>query len=509
MQPAQRKKSSKILFGIGGGLLAVAVLILVAVNVIGGDSLKVLKAIEKSGKAYATAIEKMELPDLSKLTEKKAFTQNASLWIEDAPLMMSSLDGLGVRVIADTNLPERTMGASIVPYYGSVEMLHANANVVDNAVYLSMPELLGSTSYMIDTATLGESITRLDDSGMFTDLSFNLFDLIEQIGNIEYLDEEVKKQLAKTITEQFKTITVEKTGKENIEVNDHMVKSTAYHVVIPETTLENLLQAAEDVYDDADIIDKYIDIIKSIGLPEELAYELDMADQGSEEIFDWIDSVLDVLGDIELDMYLSDGYVVAVEYEEEIGTTGNELEISLQLGGGKNYVDDLSLEYGEGLYGFAYKSSGNHGGKDGIFTDETTVDVFDGGAEERMLDTEFSYEPKVAEDNFEFQAKIDTVTVKIAGNLSSEEKGMMFRCDEVSFYDGIGVQYVSLGLEYQIGEYMGDLISEVDTEDSVELLEMSESELQAAALGILGNAYAWSVEMESLVPDLIDFFDYF
>ncbi|RAZ93552.1 hypothetical protein DK853_39685, partial [Klebsiella oxytoca] len=77
--------------------------------------------------------------------------------------------------------------------------------------------------------------------------------------------------------------------------------------------------------------------------------------------------IVKTVGDIELDVYVSGGYIAAVVWEDKI--EGERVEVTACFGGGKHYADDLSLEMRVSDVRVRLESTGNHGTEGVEYTD--------------------------------------------------------------------------------------------------------------------------------------------
>ena len=112
---APKRKKAKFLpiaAVAAGAVLVVAVAILLFSGLFGGGSAKVASAYAKSSKAFATAVEKMELTDVASLVEGKKVSEDLSVWIDEID-GSTATKGMGVRLSADSNLPGRTAAMTI------------------------------------------------------------------------------------------------------------------------------------------------------------------------------------------------------------------------------------------------------------------------------------------------------------------------------------------------------------------------------------------------------------
>ena len=204
--------------------------------------------------------------------------------------------------------------------------------------------------------------------------------------------------------------------------------------------------------------------------------------------------------DIELTFYLNDGYVMAVVYELELEDA--VIEFELNIGGGDNYVDDLSLTMSAGGESFVLESSGNHAGKNGKYTDETKLYFKDSGTTMTFLTSSLSFDSKKSSDNFQWTLDMDdfaSVVINIAGNMSYDSKSMTMDLNDISFTQ-YGEELFAFSLYYKLGEYD----DKIQIDESVELLKLSENEI-AAEINALGEkGQEWAMGLMDQVPELLE-----
>lgn len=491
------KKPGAMIGGIVGAVAVVALVVVLVLTLFGGDAAKVAKAMAKTAGAYTDAAEKLNLPEVNQLLESGEFSQEVSVWLEGMEYY-EELEGVGARMTMDFSTKDKVIGMNLVPYFGSVDIVDVQLKLADSNLHLGSNELTGGNFYHINTETLGEDLAAMElaDESIET-LGFNVFTVMEQMKAIQEENKEAVKIVSDAAKNLGKAVEVEKTGKESMDINDNDVKCTVYHVMIPEDALGEFLGALEEAYESMDTTGAYLEILESIGIPKEVLDEMEYGMDSSDEMFEALDDVLDELGDVELDMYISDGYVMSVVYEGDID--GTDLEIALDLGGGKNYVDDLSIEIIAGENEIALVSNGDHGCKDGEFTDKTTLDMTEYGEAYRLMTSKMTYDPAAEEDNLSWTISTEYTSVKMEGTMTSGKDSMYLRLDEISVseYD---TEVVALGAEYSLGAYAGD---NMDTGDSVALAELSEDELYEEAEMIAEDFIAWAERMKEEFPDLI------
>lgn len=505
--PAPKKKGvSKILIGVIAGVAVIAVVLaLIFSRVFASPASQVLKAVSKSAGAFSAASDNLELADMTGLMESGEYSQNVALWI-DYMEDYEEVSGLGIRMTADSSLPDREMAMVLTPFLGSADLLDIQMKIEDSQLYLGSPELTGDKFYMIDTETLGTDLTAMgaDTAGM-ENFGFNIFDISETLMEAVEPDEKAQKAFTKAVGNLADAIEVEKDGSETVEVNGKDLKCKAYNVVIPQDEMEDVLDAMEDLAGYDRYIEVYMEMFESMGLPAEIMESLESNSlllTGSGDSFGSLRDMLTYLGDIELKVYINDGYVVSVVYVIEIDS--GEAELVLNLGGGKNYVDDLSLCIvnfdGDMLAVF---SSGKHSGEKGVFTDETVLEMTMDGYTETLMVSELRYEP---EDDGYFSWELifeeDESFMLLEGQLTAEKNSMNLRIDELGLYE-YGEAIMAIGMEYGIGTYNDD---SVEVEDFVALADMTEDDLMEAVNEISENGTVWAADILEQIPELANLF---
>ncbi len=496
--PAAKKPSRAAVIGFSAvaavALIAVAAVLFIA-GVFSGPSGKVGAAVEKTFEAYKAAYDELGGFDAAALIESEKFSQSASFTINSIE-GDSTYEGLGVRANLDIDLPGQSLGLVLTPFYESADIAAVQAGLDGTKLYAMSPELTDGKFYGIDTATLGKDIAELADDDSVENLSFNIFEVCKTLEE-SLNDKETQKAAEAAAKEFLESIEVEKTGKEEIEVNDNTVKATAYAVVIPVDAIEDYLEALEDAVDTDKLTDAIVEILESIGLPDEivddfadeLAYTLETDSAYAEFAY-----LLDGMDDIELTVFVSGGRIAAVEYEGEVD--GEKFTAGLYLGGGKNYVDDLSFVFEvKGEYGgkLVLASNGDHSGKSGVFTDKTKLTMKENGSErETLFSSEFEYNKK--DGAFELEMDIaDEVNLRAEGTMKMDKSSFELVCSELVCTDTYWEEEAfDIALGYSIGEYKR---SGETAGDVAMVLTMDEDELEALGEEIAENA-------EDLLGDL-------
>ena len=495
---SENKPSRAVVIGISAAAaaaVAVVVAVLAILGVFKSPAAKVGAAFEKTFKAYEAAYDELGGFDAAVLIEGEKYSQSASLTIGSLE-GDDTYEGMVVRANFDIDIPGQSMDLLLTPFYESADIASVQIGLDGTKLYAASKELTDGKFYGIDTATLGKDVAELSGDASMENLSFNIFEVSRALE--ETLNDEESQKAVEAATQAFlKSITVEKIGKEELGVNDNSVKATAYAVVIPVDAIEDYLEALENTVDADKLVDKLVEILESIGLPDEivdefadeLAYSME-ADSSYAELAD----LLDEADDIRLDIFVSGGRIAAVEYEGEVD--GEKFTVGLYLGGGENYVDDLSCVFEvKGEYGgkLSLSSSGDHGGKSGVFTDKTKLTMKESGSErETLFVSEFEYSKK--DGAFEFEMDIaDEVNLRAEGTMKMDKKSFELVCSELVCTDtyweeetfDVALSY-SVGAYKRVGEKAGDVAM---------LLAMDEDELEALGEEIAENA-------ETLLGDL-------
>lgn len=508
-KPPLSGKKLGLLIGIAAAVVVVLLVVVLLISgVFSGPKGKVQSAILKTVDAYASAAEKAALPDTSELLAGGKYSQSLSLSIEDMA-EYTSMEGLGIRMTHDVDMDGQKISSVVTPFYGSVDLLTMQLALDGSRIYATSPELVDGIFYGVDTSTLGVDLDKLgaDLPSEMENLGFNIFELMELAQKYSQPDDESKAALTDAFKELYKAIEVEKTGSESKKINGTSVKCTAYHVFIPQDELEDCLDALEDCMDSVDYEEMYTQIMLAMGIDEDTVEdavdEMDFSEADMGEAFDSFKEVLDALGDIELDVYLDGGYVMAVVYDERI--EGSDVELELCLGGGKNYVDDLSLTINIDGEELTITSTGDHSAKEGVFTDETIIEV----DSYEVLVSEISYEADAEDGNFSWTLDMDGASVNAEGQLTVGKNSVMLNLEELELR-AYGESIITLAVSYTMDSYSD---KNVTVNEPVMLADMDEDDLMDLVDTIEDNGYDLvmdlSDDLAALIEDLDDLMYYY
>ena len=510
--PEDTGKRGKKGFIIGGAVAAVAVVaavvFLLASGVFSSPKGQVEKAIAKSLSAYASAGEKIDFPDMAELMQDKSVSQSFSMELtginsELVGYDLSSLQGLGVRLSGGYDQKGRRADSELAAFWADREIASLVMAVDDNVLSFASPQFTGGEAYGLDTETLGADLARLgveDEDIDVSQIGFNLFDLAEQTAPSQQSGE-MERKLVEAAARLGGAIEVEKTGKKTIEVNGTSVNAAAYLVAIPEEAMEEYVDALSDAMAQMDSQEQSRKLLWGIGLDEDTINSIMPDVTGVDvygEIFAAWKEMLRAMGDLELEVYLDGGYVCAVEYSKE--QNGSGLELGLYLGGGDSYVDDISFR-AAGMDGeeVLIESTGNHSGKGGEFTDETTFRMRSGGSTVFRVSSNLSYRPDGGADNFEWRLNMNNAaSLKMAGRLSTGKRSMVFQLDDVTL-TAAGMEICSLSVDYEVGPYRNGAGASLAGPTLLGGMELDE--LEELYYEIEYYAQEWAYDVMALIPE--------
>ncbi len=510
--PEDREKRGKKGLIIGGGIAAVVVVAALLIAALSGlfssPKGRVGKALAKTLAAHAEASEKMGLPDVAGLFRDKSVSQRLSVELtgvngEVFGEELSALEGLGLSLGVDYDQKGRKAGAEAAAFWGSDEIVSFQMLVDDNVLSLASPQFTQGDAYGLDTETLGETMaqwgieTEDDSSVTIEEIGFNLFDLVDQYGSESGDTGETLAEAGKRLAD---AIEVEDNGKKKIDVNGNRVDAGAYRVTIPQEALEDYIDALEDVWKQENGREAMEGILRSFGVNEDAIGEIASGAASYGELADTLRQFSQGIGDVKVDVYLDGGYVCAMEYS--IARNGSRLELGLYLGGGDSYVDDASFRFAANGAELLVESTGSHGGKDGVFTDETALRISSGEGTTWMT-SKFSYEPKAQSDNFEWTLSLeDVISVKAVGQLTAGTDSLDLQMHDVAL-EVTGTEVCSLSVAYSIGPCRGvgvslpapTLLGGMSGDDLLELMDDIED-----------NAYGWAYDvMDKIPPELYNY----
>lgn len=494
-----KKKKSGVLIGVGAAAVAVVVAVVLLISgVFSSPQVKLGKAVVKSAKAYETVYNDLGGMDVAALAASEKISQNLNLTIGELD-GDSTYDGIGVRISNDVDLPGQKMDFTMTPFYESADIATIQLGLNGTKLYVGSPELTNGLFYGVDTATLGQDIANLTDDDYLEGLSFNVYDLIKAMKELQDIDA-VKNNVKAANKALIESLEITKQEQKTIKVNNNDVKATKYHVILTTDALDAYLDALEESIDTKQMVDNLDAIIETLGLPEEAQDELKMEyeDFDLDYLFDELHDVVDELEDIEVDAYVGNGYLVAVEYEGDFEDA--RITLRAQLGGGKNYVDDITISFkvkGEGE--LVLTSTGNHCGEGGIFTDETTITLKEnGGSKETVFASENEYNKK--DLSYKGEMKFgEEESISFKGTWKMDKSSLDVQLNKLKVKSW-GETVFEGAVGYTIGSYKS---SGANVSDVTMLLTMTEDELMEMAEDLYDNFVSMieDLDLDLYLPD--------
>lgn len=495
-------KKGLIIGAVAGAVAVIALLVVLILT--GNPTAKVASAFAATGKELTAVSDTLQLSTVGEILKQEALSHDldAKIRAVDASLAGSNataLTGLGIRLQLDTDLDNRQIGLQAVPYYGSTDILNLMLAMEEDMIYVGLPEILPDDCYGASTQTLMSDLENMGlDVGEAADIRFNFFEIAELIRTrIEEDQTAAAQDLEDATAKLVKSVQVEKDGKRSLRVNGVSTKCTGYIVTIPQDALEDWLYAVEDYTGAVDYSDVLEEAFEAMNLPADIVNELvrELSGYiGSTDLSDLMDLV-DEIGDVELEVYISGGKVAALIFDEEI--YGDDVEIGLYIGGKENYVDEISLEVAVGNDEYVLTSEGNHTAKGGIFTDELTYcySYNDNVYSEFTLTT--SLDTRAKEDNLELELNAEGVKISLEGTWKAEKGKLTLDADSIGVTVE-GQKVLSLSLHYAVDKYS----KRVDTSGARLLATFDEDSITQFLTEVETKGLEWAMEMMELIPEL-------
>lgn len=502
-----RKKKTGLVIGAAAAtaaVIAVAAFVLLG-GLFGSPKGQVEKALIKSAAAYAAAEKRLGLPDTGEWEQDRAVSQTMDLELKsvNGELVgydLSALEGLGLGLSMDYSGADRWLAYGLRAFWGEEELLGLWFKADDDELYFNSPQITGQTCYGVNTETLGADLKAMDSEGAgeLEDVSFNLFDLMDTVldsmdeGKLEKTAEEANRAL-------WEAVKVKKMGGRTLSINGTETKTDAYRVIIPQKDLEDYVSAMEELMSTADYLAVYEELMAYMGVPQEeiddLVEELKELELYG-ELADALRELIRETGDLELEVCLSGGYISAVRYEDEIWN--EDVELTVYLGGGEEYVDDLGIEIETEGVKVTVSSSGDHGLKNGVYTDETSIRFRQNGVNLARVTSELRYDPKSGDDNFQWGLDVNSsglllLSLKTEGCLLAEDRQISLSLEDITL-GSMGTDICSLAFRWTVS----GRAERTSIENPRLVTRMTEEELMEMVLDTQQNVLDWSNEMEQL-----------
>jgi len=345
-------------------------------------------------------------------------------------MIPEELHGLSFRYTQDMSKPDRLAGFWLEATRDD-QTMEAKMLVDDSELYLSQEDLLGQGMYGVNTETVGADLDRLLGSveelpielpeelaglAAYTGLGFNTFDLMSEAYDAS--NAAGKKPLLECLLDLVGAVETDKVGDEILEVHGVDYACVKRSGVLPREDAEEILGTAADSVMGIDYEAFVSTFIGGIGLPEETETNLiEKIGVQNPEMFAvnaWLSMFMNDVGDVELDLYYSGDYLMAIGYEKDID--GTAVKATLYISGEEYYGDELTMIVEVDGYKVEIHSVGNHAGVDDVLNDKTTVTIFLGPVKVGTVTSEMTFAYKDTEDNFSW--KVESKELGIYGEIS-------------------------------------------------------------------------------------------
>ncbi len=455
--------------------IVTAVLLVVVVATVAGavvalntPSVKVPMAIGRSFQAYAGISERMGLASvLDFMQEQQAYSAAFELrYLGMEPELAGQLnefEDLGIRADLSYSLKDKVYSGNATLFHDEKDLMSLVLGVDNEIAWLQMPQLMEG-QYGANTTVLGETLENIlgvENEGLAS-YGFNVFELAEKMMELQP-SQETEKAFADAFKALQETIVYEAGEDKTVEVNGTDMACETYLMLVSEEALEDYLDAMEDALEDHydRIIDVYEDLYRSMGMPEE-ALEITISDMKDAlqlgQIMDALQDAVEEIGDLEFELYLKGGYVMALVCEME-NDYDETLTVTLNMGGGKNYENDFSLVWEiDGETALRLTSSGNHTGDGGKFSDETEIEIMDAD-DNILIASEYTYAPKEDGNNFSWELSaqwpnqgLNDVSLEAEGRLSLGENSFALELEELTLEEDKR-DILTLGFSIAFREY--------------------------------------------------------
>lgn len=490
------KKRKKIWIVVLAALLvlALATAALAAGGLFGSPEGRLMAAVANSVQAYTEAVEQLNLPDTEALEEADVVQQQLRVVLKQLPDMDPAFSGVGVELITAADLQNQKLRIDLGLLLEEEQrvasaLLFAQGDVIA----LGSPEIMDDTYLGINTTTLGADLVNLlgYDEG-FGELSFNLFEL---------MDETQAPAEGETVpepdgTELVQAIQVSRGERKQLQINGRSVKCAGYEVVIPADALVAFLRELVQAASHAASAEEMRAVLEDIGLGAD-ALDEELLYSPVDEVEEALDELAEKLQDLKLEVYLSDGYVMALLGELELSEEA--VRFAFYFGGGERYTDDLSFEIaGEEETVIRFASAGDHAGLGGAITDRSELVVQEHGETELRLLSELRYEPGKTGENFSWRLDgLDDFAIEARGSLALGRDAVKLDLQELGLrIDG---ERVALAVCYDVAVSQAVQIPDAEVQM---ILTMDEGELYELGLQIGLGAAAFLEQVVSDYPQL-------
>ena len=483
-------------------ILAVIVALVIAAaallpGILIGDAAKLLKAAFKSWNAWREC-SVMDLQAVAELAEQREFTGEYQLWLEDLP-EQAQLEGFGIRAALDFSRPQDRFGLVLAPTYGYADLLQAKMLLQGKEMYLGSPELSKDVWYLLHADRLSQDLQALGyDTTKIDTVCNNAVLFWRSLKNVAANTLTAVGNLGNTVLEYKDQLSVTDGGKEEIQVNGNSLKAQRYEIVIPKQVVSAVVDVAEKLYLDQNSSQMLLELCRSLDMGrkdlETLENDLLNAEDRHEAVFERIRKAVEAQGDMNLQVHISGGYLVRLAFSLKVENA--VVDVAAELGGGKYYVDDLSVKASTAdIKLLELTSKGSHRAKDGVYTDRSRLTVL--GNEIFLWD--LRYVQASDRDDFSWTVHLGDTSIKMDGWVNPGKHEFAVHLSEINLVKA-GQDLGTCGMELRLGLYLPE---QMDTSNHIVLSEMTKEARTAASLDVMGNITEWLGWVRENFPELV------
>lgn len=497
----KKPRKKWIPFAIVGGAVAAVAAIVLGLFLSGffsSDSAKVQKAMTRSIDAFQEVGQTMGMPSFQYVLDEHAYSMDVGFVLHKVQ-GSEELSGIGMTGSIDYNMPDKTLDLILTPRYGAVDLLDIQMKVDDTMLYLGAPQITGSRFYSFNTETMFADLSRLgaDVEGL-EGIRIDVFELLQIIGEEFTLSKADQEKITKAADALIDSIEAEMIGSEEITVNGHDIKCDKYEAIIKKDAILAYCEAMMESTAGNGSADILLRLCESLNVPKELLAGADLSTPVSvgDEFMKAMEEALTDCDDFRLTLYLKDGYVMSAVYELDM--EGSQAKLELQIGGGENYLDDLSLGITADGQTILLESTGNHSGKNGKFTDETKLYIKGPGFSMRVLNSSLSYDSRQSGENIQWTIGVPTITINISGGMTCDSDSMTLDLSDISFTQS-GEELLAFSIYCAMDKYAPS----IEIGDSLELLSLSEEAFMEELAALDEKFEQWTMGMADRIPQLM------
>lgn len=505
-----KKKKKGLIIGVACGLVAAlaAVLFLFVLD-FRTPAQKARDALDNTSSAMQKLSEQLSddigLTAIQDQRTKNPVKTEVGFTIEEIP--SSSFPGpVAISFTSEMDQPNRRLHSAVGVGVSGATLLQLQLDVDDSLIAIASPELFeGSYGFRSDTlgqdllnSTLGDLLSAASGELPLDELSFNVFDILEQYGDASALEltEETSAALEKLVDELWDKSTVKSAGTQDVSVNGITKATDLYNVVIPkEAFLEYIRSLFNAVFEDETVQGFYSGLM--LGLSNSFASTVDEEElrAGIDEIIAELDEM--IAGDILLDVYahknqcvkLALRFTIASDYSDP-----QEIAIVIEFGGENSLLDAMTISAAmDDNTLFEIYTKGATAPKDGKYHYSMELYVSDGYGDERvnMLTMALEYDTNKALDNFSwtFDMPESDVMGAVRGTLLIDKGNKTIDADlyDIRFTETYYEETMRFSYTYK----MAPLTSpQFETPDPKLITSMSQNELMSLVMEIAASMQA-------------------